>query len=65
MANPDWTDPSDWNDVTDCGDEGCEECDVCLYLSFLDWASSVGKPAGTSIQRDERIEAHLARKAEA
>lgn len=48
--------------ITDCGpDGGCEECDVCRYLSFLEWAGSVGKPDGSTIQRNEEIDAYLRR----
>ena len=45
--------------ITDCGDDGCEGCDVCRYLNFLEWARSVGKPDGSTIERNDAIEAHL------
>jgi len=46
--------------ITDCGpDGGCEECDVCRYLNFLEWAGAVGKPEGSTIERDERMERYL------
>jgi len=45
--------------ITDCGDDGCEECDVCRYLNFLEWVGSVGKPGGSTIERNEAIEARL------
>lgn len=49
-------------DITDCGpDGGCEECDVCRYLNFLEWAGSVGKPDGSTIQRNDAIEEYLGR----
>lgn len=48
--------------ITDCGpDGGCEECDVCRYLDFLEWVGSVGKPDGSTIERNEKIEAYLRR----
>lgn len=47
------------HEISDCGPVQCEECDVCRYLDFLSWVSHVGKPDGSTIQRDERIEAYL------
>lgn len=47
--------------IADCANEGCEECDVCRYLNFLEWAGSVGKPDGSTVERNEQIEAHLDR----
>lgn len=48
--------------ITDCGpDGGCEECDVCRYLGFLEWAGSVGKPSGSTIERNSEIDAYLQR----
>jgi len=45
---------------TDCGpDCGCCECDVCRYLGFLEWAGAVGKPDGSTIQRNDEMEAYL------
>lgn len=50
----------DMGAFTDCGPgDGCEECDVCRYLNFLGWAGSVGKPDGSTIQRNEALEAYL------
>ena len=48
--------------ITDCGpDGGCEECDVCHYLNFLEWVGCVGKPDGSTVQRNAAIEAYLLR----
>ena len=44
---------------SDCGPDGCGECDVCRYLDFLEWAGAVGKPDGSTIQRNEPLEAYL------
>jgi hypothetical protein len=45
-------------------DLACEdECQVCRYLNFLQWAGAVGKPDGSVIQRDEKIDAWLREKA--
>lgn len=47
--------------ITDCGDEGCEECDVCRYLNFLEWAGSVGKPDGSTIEHNAAMDEYLRR----
>jgi hypothetical protein len=48
--------------ISDCGpDGGCEECDICRYLNFLEWAGSVGMPGGSTIERNDEIEAYIAR----
>ena len=50
--------------IFDCMGEGCGECRVCDYLAHLEWAESVAIP-GSSIERDEEIEAHLNKSAKA
>jgi len=46
-------------DRFDCFDEGCTECEVCKYFDFTDWAKAVGKPEGSTIERNIRIETYL------
>ncbi len=46
--------------ITDCGpDGGCEDCDVCRYFNFLEWAGSVGKPEGSTIERNADIDRYM------
>lgn len=48
----------------DCFDEGCGECEVCRYLNFREWAEGCA-PAGSTIERNERIETYLKDKEQA
>lgn len=43
----------------DCRGDGCSKCRVCRYLSFIEWTQTCGKPEGTSIERNTKIEAYL------
>lgn len=45
--------------ISDCGPDGCGECDVCRYLNFIEWAGNVGKPDGSTIERNAEMEAYL------
>ncbi len=49
----------------DCGlssdglENACEECVVCKYRNFLDFAQSVGKPEGSTIQYNNFIDKYI------
>lgn len=40
-------------------DNACEKCKVCRYLDFLDYADSVGKPFGTVIEYNRKLDDYL------
>ena len=46
-----------WNNTD--GDNACEKCQVCQYLNWLDWVGSVGKPEGSVIEYDKKIDEYL------
>ncbi len=46
-----------WNNIND--DNACEKCQVCLYLNWLDWVGSVGKPEGSHVEYNKKIEEYL------
>ena len=49
----------------DCGlsEDGlqyaCEECVVCKYNNFLDYANTVGKPEGSTIEYNKFIDRYI------
>ena len=45
----------------DCFGE-CTECEVCEYFGYLDWAATVGKPEGSAIEENIRVETYLKKK---
>lgn len=48
----------DWNNNT-IYQNACEKCKVCKYLSFLEFAHSVGKPEGTIIEYNRDLDEYL------
>lgn len=48
----------DWNNNTNVPN-GCGQCSICKYNDFLDFAYSVGKPNGTSIDYDDKKDEYL------
>lgn len=48
----------DWNNDT-IFQNACEQCAVCKYSNFLDFAHSVGKPEGSTIQYNRQIDEYL------
>jgi hypothetical protein len=48
----------DWNN--DSGvQNACEQCQICKYLNFLDYAQSVGKPEGSVIEYNRKLDDYL------
>ena len=43
---------------SDCGSDGCGVCEVCIYLAFIEWASSVDCE-GATIERNPEMEKYL------
>lgn len=37
----------------------CGECEVCKYLEFLDYAHSVGKPEGTTVEYNRELDKYI------
>lgn len=48
----------DWNNDT-IVQNACEQCEVCKYSNFLDYANSVGKPEGSTIQYKPELDEYL------
>ncbi len=47
-----------WNNDSH-SDNACERCRVCRYLNFLDFVSTVGKPDGSTVEYDRKIDEYL------
>jgi hypothetical protein len=45
----------------DCKGAGCEECQMCRYLNFLEWASQVSSGVPSTIQRNAKLDALIAK----
>lgn len=59
FTEPHGPQPPDESWPTDCDGDGCGECEVCEYLAWLEMAQNTGMPAGSTIQRDPRMDAYL------
>lgn len=44
-----------------CKGDGCGECQMCRYLDFLEWAGQVSGGVPSTIQRNAKLDAVLAK----
>lgn len=45
----------------DCNGDGCEECQMCRYLNFLEWTGQVSGGVPSTIQRNPKLDARIAK----
>ena len=47
----------DWNNEGE--QNACGKCKICRYLDFLDFAESVGKPPGSVIDYNRKLDGYI------
>jgi hypothetical protein len=48
----------DWNNFSPV-QTGCGICKVCRYMDFLDYVNSVGKPEGSTVNYNRKLDEYI------